>query len=65
MDREWMYKRIDEVGDQVLHLVKNLDVQVRLIEDLVDRVSSLEECARVTPVSRRAPAATKEKESLQ
>jgi len=26
-----------------------MNAQVKIIEDLVDRVSSLEECARVTP----------------
>ncbi len=43
MDREWMYKQLDQVN-------KMLDVQVALIESLSDRVASLEECARVTPM---------------
>ncbi len=38
-----MYKQLDQVN-------KMLDVQVALIESLSDRVASLEECARVTPV---------------
>jgi len=55
MDREWLYKKLDEVGVHLADVTQMLDVQTRLIEDLNDRVASLEECARVTPMSRRAP----------
>jgi len=42
MDREWLYKEVDQVN-------RMLDVQVALIEKLTDRVASLEECARLAP----------------
>jgi len=42
MDREWIYKEVDQVN-------RMLDVQVALIEKLTDRVASLEECARLAP----------------
>ncbi len=49
MDREWMYKQLDQVARSMLDLNGVLDVQTRLIEDLNDRVASLEECARLAP----------------
>jgi len=49
MDREWLYKQVDELTQACVEVSKMLDVQTRLIEDLVDRVASLEECARLAP----------------
>jgi len=49
MDREWMYVKIDDLERQVGVVHGMLDTQTRLIEDLNDRVASLEECARLAP----------------
>ena len=54
MDREWMYKQLDQVN-------RVLDVQTGLIEGLTDRLASLEECARVTPPRRRKSVVKVEK----
>ncbi len=42
MDREWLYKQLDELS-------RLMDVSVDLVERLTDRVASLEECARLAP----------------
>jgi len=49
MDREWMYKQLDQVASNLEELSKLMNVQTRLIEDLNDRLASLEECARLAP----------------
>ena len=47
----------------LLKLDKELEVQVKLTEDLFDRVAALEECARVTPTKDvRQTAKTKNKD---
>ncbi len=49
MDREWMYKQLDQVARSMVEFNKLIDVQTRLIESLNDRVASMEECARLAP----------------
>ncbi len=44
-----MYKQLDQVNRSLVDISKMLDVQTALIEDLNDRVASLEECARLAP----------------
>ncbi len=61
MDREWMYKQIDQLTHACVEVSKMLDIQTRLIEDLNDRVASLEECARLAPTRAvRRPKTQKE-----
>ncbi len=62
MDREWMYRQIDELKLLVTECSSMLDVQTRLIEDMNDRVASLEECARLAP-TRAVRRSRKQKES--
>ncbi len=56
MDREWLYKQLSDLS-------KLVDVQTSLFESLTDRVASLEECARVTPTSRRASRKTQKEDA--
>jgi len=63
MDREWYHKEMDACRAENASIFAQLATQGTLIEDLNDRVATLEECARVTPVSRRGPRkASKNKE---
>ncbi len=59
MDREWMYKQLDQVNRMLVDQHKMLDVQTRLIEDLNDRVAGLEECARLAPTRAVRSSKTK------
>jgi len=49
MDREWLYKQIDQLTQSCVEVSKMLDVQTRLIEDLNDRLATVEEYARLAP----------------
>ena len=60
MDREWLYKQIDVLAKSCVDLSAMLDVQTRLIEDMNDRLASLEECARLAP--KRAVRRSRNKE---
>jgi len=43
---------------------RHLDAEVRIVEDLVDRVASLEECARLAPTRAARRSSNKKDEHV-